>query len=89
MSEHERIAPVAHYKRATMSDLLTLLFKKERKVRFAQKTQANRTFALSITKNERFARKTDERIPSPDFNVGYTIYKVEYTYNRVGQFFRI
>ena len=64
-SDRERIAPVAHYKRATMRDSLTLLFKKERKVRFAEKTHANRTFALSLTKNERFARKTDERIRNP------------------------
>ena len=40
-----------------MSNLLTLLFKKKRKCNLLKK-QANRTFALSLTKNERFARKT-------------------------------
>ena len=28
-------------------------------------SQANRSFALLLTKKERFARKTDEQIPNP------------------------
>ena len=30
-------------------------------------SQANCSIALSLTNNERFARKPDERIPKPDF----------------------
>ena len=64
-----------------LCNLLRSLIKKERmwairsctsvkrvKVRLAQKKQANRTYALSLTKNKQFSisRKTDERITNPD-----------------------
>ena len=50
MSDHEHIAQVAHQKLVN-----------ERIVFFI----ANRSFAHFFAKNERFAQKTDERIPSP------------------------
>ena len=50
MSDHEQIAQVAHQKLVN-----------ERIVFFL----ANRSFAHFFAKNERFAQKTDERIPSP------------------------
>ena len=74
----ERIAQVAHQKWATMSDSLRSLRGNERS--WANRSGrspkmsewvnrsffwANRSFAYFWAKNERFARKTDERIPSP------------------------
>ena len=52
----ERFAPVALYKRATVSDSLTSLFKKEQKCD---------SLVFLLTKNKRFARKTDEPIINP------------------------
>ena len=60
----ERFTFVALYKRATVSDLLMSLFKKERKSDSLKKP-SNHNFALSLTKNERFALKTKERITNP------------------------
>ena len=64
---HERIPPVANYKRASVIDLLTSLLKKEQKCYSLLKQRVNHTFALSFTKNEQFTWKTDERIPNPAF----------------------
>ena len=74
-SDCEWIAPIALYKRATSSELLPLLFTKERPwaIRFRPLykramgairhfPRVNRYFTH---KNERFAWKTRERIPSP------------------------
>ena len=53
----EGIAPIALYKRATLSDSLSSLM-----------TGVIHSFlqtnALSLTKNNRFAQKTDEQIPN-------------------------
>ena len=54
-SDHERNAPVALYIRAAVSDSLRLLITKKQQEQIA----------LSLTKNERNAPKTDERIPNP------------------------
>ena len=63
----ERIATialrsVAVYKRVTLSDLLPSLMTKEWRERFAL---FHERVALSLTKNEQFARETNERIPNP------------------------
>ena len=60
-SNCEWIAQVAHDKRATVSDLLRVLMRKE------QMSQslffiANCSFALSLTKNEQFAKKNVTKI---------------------------
>ena len=60
-SVRERIVPVALYKRVIVSDLLPLLITKEGRERFALFHEG---IALSLTKNERFARKTDKGIPN-------------------------
>ena len=60
----ERFIQDALNKRATVSNSLTSLFKKEW-MRDSLKKQVNRTFALSLSKNELFARKTDDQIPNP------------------------
>ena len=61
----EWITQVAHQKLAPMSDLLRLLTKNEQmsKLLFFG---ANCSLAHFFAKNEQFAQKTDERIPSPD-----------------------
>ena len=61
----ELFAQVVHNKRVTMSDSLTLLFKKGWKCNSLTKKQTNCTFTLSLTKNEQFAEKTNEQIPNP------------------------
>ena len=53
----ERIAQVVHQKRATMSDSL-------RSLRGNEWSGGNRSFAHFFAKNERFAQKADEQIPS-------------------------
>ena len=58
----EQFAPMAIYKRVTMSDSLRLLMTKEQQERNALFHQ---WIALSLTKNEQIARKTNERIPNP------------------------
>ena len=58
----ERFAPVALYKRATMSNSLWSLMTKEGRERFAF---FHEKIALSLTKNKRIARKTNKRIPNP------------------------
>ena len=63
MNNHERIGPVALYKRANVSDSLPSLMTKEQWERFAL---FHDQIALSLTKNELFARKTSERISNPD-----------------------
>ena len=75
----ERIAEVAHQKWATMSDLLRSLTKNVRPwancsgrstkmSKWANRSLFERIAQVAhfFAKNERFARKTDERIPSPD-----------------------
>ena len=77
----ERITQVAHQKWATMSDSLRSLRGNERlwancsgrspKISewvYRLFCWANRSFAFFGAKKERFARKTDERIPSPAVN---------------------
>ena len=59
----ERFAQVAQQKWATMSESLRLLTKNER---------MSKSLIFS-QKNERFAQKTDERIPNPVFNPLYKI----------------
>ena len=61
-SNCEGFAPIALYKRATMSNLLLLLMTKEWREWFAH---FHEQFALSLTKIDWFAWKTDERIPNP------------------------
>ena len=61
----ERIAPVAQYKRATVSYSLPLLFTKA----IGSYPRENRFFALSLKKNERFAQKTKEQILNPDCSI--------------------
>ena len=66
----DRIAPI---------DLRSLIFFKDRRDRFALVNlwkrsiqpflRSNRYFDLSITKNDRFDRKTDDRIPNLGFHV--------------------
>ena len=75
----ERIAHFAHQKWATMSDLLRSLRgneRCERNAHFAHQKWENEWIAhfferinhslIFFTKNERFARKSNERIPNPD-----------------------
>ena len=79
-----RIAQVAHQKFATMSNSLRSLTKNEQFAQVAHQKWANEwiacffwancSFAHFFLKNERFAQKTDEPIPSPgdtqtDFHV--------------------
>ena len=59
----DRFALVALYKRDTMSKLIPSIFKTERLERFAL---FHERIALLITKNERFARTTGDRIPNPE-----------------------
>ena len=59
----DRFALVALYKRDTMSKLIPWIFKTERLERFAL---FHERIALLITKNERFARTTGDRIPNPE-----------------------
>ena len=61
----ERIAPVTLYKRATVSESISSIFKKERRewiILFHER------IALLITKNEQFDLMiwSDDRIPNPD-----------------------
>ena len=65
----EQIAPialrsVALYKRATVSDSLPSIFTKERRERIAIGKEQN---AISLTKNERFARKSKSKFPTLAF----------------------
>ena len=77
----ERIAQVAHQKRATMSDSLRSLTKIEGPWAICSGLSpkmsewpnrsffwANRSFTNFFAKNKWFAQKTDERIPSPGNN---------------------
>ena len=64
MSDHEWFAQVAHQKWATMRESLRSLTKNERMSELLF-FLANRSFAHFFAQNERFARKTDEWIPSP------------------------
>ena len=56
-SNRKRIALVALQKRATRAIYSWSLFYKERRERFARFLRANRTFALSLSKNEQLAWK--------------------------------
>ena len=49
------------FKKSDGSDSIRWIFKKDRR--------ENSHFSRKITKNERFARKTDDRIPNPDYKV--------------------
>ena len=60
-SVRERIVPVALYKKVIVSNLLPLLITKKGRERFALFHEG---IALSLTKNERFARNTDKGIPN-------------------------
>ena len=60
-SDREGFASVTLYKRATMSDLLPSLFTKERR----SEKRVNHYFALSLTKNKRFARKNQRANSQP------------------------
>ena len=64
MSNYERFAQVAHQKWATMNELLRPLTKMSEWANCSL-FRANRSFAWFFAKNKRFARKTNERIPSP------------------------
>ena len=79
----KQIAQVAHKKWATMSASLRSLIKNERpwtncSGRSPKMSdwancslfRANRSFAWFFAKNKRFARKTNERIPSPAVRTG-------------------
>ena len=58
----DQYAIVALYKRATVSESIPSIFKKEPRERL---TLFHKQFTLSITKNEQFTWKTDDRIPNP------------------------
>ena len=60
------IACVDLKKRATLCESIPSIFKKGNRSD-SLFSQSNQSFALSIPKNERFARKTDDRIPNPEF----------------------
>ena len=66
MSDHERFALVAQRKWVIVRELLRSLTKNER-ICESLIFWANRSFAHFWAKNKRFARKSDERIPSPAF----------------------
>ena len=78
MSDHERIAHLAHQKWATMSESLNSLTKINEWVNRSL-FWANRSCAHFFAKNERFARKSDERIPSPE-NVRNILFKNTHTH---------
>ena len=65
MSNHERFAQVAQRNWAIVSKSLKLLNKNERMSESLIFFGANRSFDHFWAKNERFAQKSDERIPSP------------------------
>ena len=60
---------MAHYKRATVSN--SLFSKSE--LLFRPFPRKNRYFVLSLTKNERFTRKTKERILNPAFDLSSSV----------------
>ena len=64
--QRDWIARVDLKKRATLSESIPSIFKKGNRSD-SLFSQLNQSFALSIPKNERFARKTDDRIPNPEF----------------------
>ena len=70
MSDHERFAI---QKRATESDLLRSLITKDWRERF---TFFYEQIAFSLTKNERIARKTDERIHNPGIDTELNWYRI-------------
>ena len=66
----KRIASIALccvtlYKRVTVSESNSSFLTKERPWAICSFPRVNCLFALSLTKNERFALKTEERIPNP------------------------
>ena len=78
MSNHERFAQVAHWKWETMSKSLRSLNKNE------QMSESHVFLSESLIrsffrKNERFAQKTDERIPSPANNWTIFVILVQFT----------
>ena len=58
-SDRERIAPVAHYKRATVSDSFTSLFRKKWKYDLLKKTSE------SLFRSQKTKNKSNARISSP------------------------
>ena len=62
----ERFAPVALYKRATVSDLIRLLMTKDQWERFTLFTSE---LLFRYKKTKLITQKTDERIPNPTFCV--------------------
>ena len=87
----EQIAQVTYQNWATMSDSLRLLTKNERpwanrsghspKMRELANRSiflANRSFPHFLAKNELFAQKTDEQIPSPALTLLYCTYKLTF-----------
>ena len=62
----ERLAHVALYKRATMSDSLRLLMTKERPKRFALFQKRIPLLLICSQKTEQIDQKTNEQIPNPE-----------------------
>ena len=63
----KRITTFTPYKRARVSEWLLSLLTKERLWAIFSFSQLNTSFALLITKNKRFAQKTNEQIPNAGF----------------------
>ena len=66
LTKNERLAQVAQRKWRIVSESLRSLTKNEW-ISESLIFLANRSFANFWTKNKRFARKSNERIPSPDY----------------------
>ena len=77
--DHERIASIALYKRATMSDLLRLLMTKERQEQFSL---FHELIALSLTKKSDSLEKPRSDFPTLLFSVTteYSILTVKWSF---------
>ena len=75
LSEREQIAQVAHQKWAT--ERIAHFFEKISDWANRSLFWANCSFAYFLAKNERFAQKTNERVPSPEVFVGHTLIQLQ------------
>ena len=75
LSDHERFAQVAHQKWAT--ERIAHFFEKMSDWANRSLFWANCSFAYFLAKNERFAQKTNERVPSPEVFVGHTLIQLQ------------
>ena len=70
----DQIAPVAVYKRATMSDSFPMLMTKEQRERCALFPQRTVLSLLRLRKTSDLLEKTDEQIPKTDNTIYHPVY---------------